>query len=313
MIVFISHASADATIAKRLEDLIAHEGYRSWRFQRDMMGANPADPQLPSNIEASDIFLYCISEHSQKSQTCQKELQHATLLQKPLVTVRLNRRISVPSPLSDHQWVQFDDTQEAAIKLMQAIRSAQPLRWDKIHDDWKTWDGRSKYELSTMETVTKKIPLPRMRRDLTDFEKEEFLHKALREIREYFSQALSEFERSDPRIQTRIRDESDTAFKCIIFLDGDIKQSCAIWKSDSLGVQSIAYNEEYGRVIDLNRNAFNTLVQVAELEGSPALEFILDLGMFSQPEDCHICTIDKAAECLWRYFTRTLNEDSSFW
>ena len=90
MTVFISHASDDALNAKRLEDLIAYDGYQSWRFQRDMMGANPADPQLPSNIEASDTFLFCMSDHSQKSEICQKELQHAALLQKPLVTVRLN-------------------------------------------------------------------------------------------------------------------------------------------------------------------------------------------------------------------------------
>ncbi len=57
MTVFISHTSDDAATAKRLEDLIAYDGYKSWRFQRDMMTANPADPQLPSNIEASDTFL----------------------------------------------------------------------------------------------------------------------------------------------------------------------------------------------------------------------------------------------------------------
>ena len=58
MTVFISHASDDALNAKRLEDLIAYDGYQiGWRFQRDMMGANPADPQL-SNIEASDTFLF---------------------------------------------------------------------------------------------------------------------------------------------------------------------------------------------------------------------------------------------------------------
>ncbi len=312
MTVFISHASDDAATAKRLEELIAYDGYHSWRFQRDMMGANPADPQLPSNIEASDIFLFCISDHSQRSETCQRELQHAALLQKPLVTVRLNRETFVPFPLDDHQWVNFDDSQESTIHLMKALRNAKTLRWEKIPDDWKTWDGRSKTELSSAKTRSREIPLPQMSRDLTDLEKEEFLYNAIVEIRAYFGHALSTFEKSDSRIQTKIRGESDTAFKCEIYVSGEIKLSCMIWKSDNIGFNGIGYNEEYGRTSFMSKNSYNGLAHVVELEGSPALEFTL-LGMFNQPDDCRICTVDKAAECLWRHFIRSFYEDTPSW
>ena len=312
MTVFISHARKDAAAAKRIEDLIAYDIYQSWRFQRDMMGANPADPQLPANIEACDIFLFCISDHSQNSETCQKELQHAALLQKPLVTVRLNRRTFVPPPLDDHQWVDFDDSQESTVQLLKALHNAIPLRWDKIPEDWTTWDGKTKAEPSSVKSGGREIPLPQMGRDLTDMEKDDFLFEALARIRGYFGEALSAFETSDDRIQTRIRDESHTIFKCHVYHDGKIKKSCAIWKSDNLGLIGIGYYEKHGNMSFFDTNSYNGLACVVELEGRPALEFTL-LGMFNQPDDCRICTVDKAAECLWRYFTRDFGQESSVW
>ncbi len=311
--VFISHASADATTAKRIEELIAHDSYQSWRFQRDMMGANPADPQLPTNIEASDIFLFGISDHSQNSETCQKELQHAALLQKPLVTIRLNHRTFVSPSLDDHQWVDFDNSQESTVQLLKALRNAKPLHWDKIPDDWTTWYGKTKAELSSAKTRRREIPLPRMRRRLTDLEKDNFLNEAVAGFRNYFGQALSDFEATVTQIQTTISDESNTLFKCQVYLNGDIKKSCAIWKSDNLGINGIAYSEAHGRMTSFSRNSFNELAQVAELDGRPALKFTLGLTMFSQNEDCRICTIDKAAECLWQYFIRDFDDSSTYW
>ncbi len=167
MTVFISHAKEDAEGAVRIEQLIAYEDYQSWRFQRDMMQANPADPQLPTNIEDREIFLFTISEYSVKSEICQKELQHAALLQKRIVPVRLHRNVQVPSPLNDHQWVEFDNSQESAIQLIRTLRHAQPLRWEKIPDHWMMWDGTSRLELVTSIKQDEYTPPEQIDRDLT--------------------------------------------------------------------------------------------------------------------------------------------------
>ena len=309
MTVFISHASDDAVSAKRIEDLIAYDGYKSWRFQRDMMTANPADPQLPSNIEASDTFLFCISDHSQRSETCQKELQHAALLQKPLVTVRLNRRTRVPHPLNDHQWVDFDESPESTVQLLKALRNAKALRREKIPSDWTMWDGKTKDDLSVANSDTQEIPLPRMRRRLTDLEKETFLNEAIAVIRQYFGQALGDFENTVTQIQTNISDETSTLFKCQVYLNGDIKKSCAIWKSDNRGFIGIGYYEDYGRMSFFDTNSYNEMARVVELDGNPALEFTMGMVMFARNDDCRICTVEKACECLWMHFTREFNQE----
>ena len=311
--VFLSHAGDDAAAAKTLEQLIAFYDYQSWRFQRNMLGANAADPQLPANIEESDIFLFCISDHSQRSDTCQKEFQHAALLQKPLVTVRLNRETDVPTPMNDHQWVDFDDSQESAVKLIKALQNAVAFRWNEIPSDWTTWDGKSKSELSVTEDRKREIPLPRIRSKLTDMEKQDFLSKAFAEVRSYFGQALDAIETTDARVNTRISDESNFAFKCQVFHNGDIKKACMIWISDNLGLNGIAYQEAHGRMSFYGRNSYNELGHVIDHEGIPALEFPSGLGMFGNFDDCRICTVDGAAACLWRYFIRDMDESSMYW
>ena len=279
MTVFISHASDDALNAKRLEDLIAYDGYQSWRFQRDMMEANPADPQLPSNIEASDTFLFCMSDHSQKSEICQKELQHAALLQKPLVTVRLNLATCVPPPLNDHQWVDFDESPESTVHLLKALRNAKALRWEKIPSDWRTWEGKTKAELSAADSDAREIPLPRMQRHLTDLEKENFLDESIGKIRNYFNQALSAFENSDLRVKTRIDDKTNMRrFNCEVHLHGKLKKICSFWIYNQYGMNGIAFYENHKHMAIFGKHPYNELAQVAELDGRPASEVYARFG-----------------------------------
>lgn len=314
MTVFISHANDDAVIAKRIEDLIAYDGYQSWRFQRDMMGANPADPQLPSNIEASEKFLFCISDHSQSSEICQKELQHAALLQKPLVTVRLNRGTCVPPPLNDHQWVDYDESPESTVQLLKALRNAKAMRWEKIPGDWTTWDGTVKAEKPAVEYFEREIPLPRIRRYLTDMEKENFLDESIGKIRNYFNQALISFENSDPRVNSRIGDETDMrSFTCEIHIDGKLSKRCTIWIYNQYGTKGIAYYETDRHIAIFGKQPYQELAQVAELDGNPALKFTLGIGFTTQRDDCQICTVEKASGCLWRYFIRDIDEASTYW
>lgn len=313
MNVFISHASDDAAIAKRIEELIAYDGYQSWRFQRDMVGANPADPQLPSNIKSSEIFLFCISDHSQESETCQKELEHASLLQKPLVTVRLNRETLVPSPLNDHQWVDFDESPVSTVQLVKALRNAKPLRWDMIPSNWTTWEGRSKSELSAGQIITSEIPLPRIRQDLTDREKEEFLRNSLTKIRAYFGRALGKFDESYSQVQIKILITSDSEFSFQINVKDKVKKGCRIWIYNQYGINGIAYYKSAGRTAIFGKHPYNELAKVAELDGNPALRFTRELAMFTHHGTRKICTVDKAAECLWKHFIRDFDETSPNW
>lgn len=118
----------------------------------------------------------------------------------------------MPPPLNDHQWVDFDESPESTVQLLKALRNAKALRWEKIPDDWKTWNGKVKAEMSAAESNTREIPLPRMRRRLTDLERDYFLNEAIPVFRNYFGRALRDFEDAVAQIQTDITDETSTLF-----------------------------------------------------------------------------------------------------
>ena len=311
--VFYSHTSEDAHYADQLEIAMRPGGFRAWRFQSDMVGAKPWDPQLPANIESCDIFLLATTESSRDSETCEKEWQHAALIQKPFVPVVLKRGVYPPSPINDHQYVFFDGSAQSGAGLITALQNAQPLPWETIPSHWKAWDGKTKSDLSGAQEYHSDIPLPKINRELTDMEKEVFLYESIGEIRAYFERALNAFEKSDSRVQTQIRGTSDSGFSCQIYLNGNVKKGCRIWIYNQYGFNGIAYYKSDGRTAIFGKHPYNELAKVAELDGNPALEFTLNLAMFTDHGDCKICTVDKAAECLWKDFVRDFNETSTYW
>ena len=117
-----------------------------------------------------------------------------------------------------------------APRLINALQNAEPLQLAKIPSDWRTWDGKTKAELSAADSDAREIPLPRMQRHLTDMEKENFLDESIGKIRNYFNQALSAFENSDLRVKTRIDDKTNVRrFNCEVHLDGKLKKRCSFW------------------------------------------------------------------------------------
>ena len=310
--VFISHADKDAQCAVDLENVMRPGGFRAWRFQSDMVGGRPWRPQLPSNLESSDIFLLATTAHALDSDICEKEWQHAALIQKPVVTVVFERGVHPPSPLSDHQWVHFDGSDESGAKLIIALQNAEPLQWEKIPSDWRTWDGKTKSDLATSIAVERNIPLPRMRRDLTDLEKQDFLISAMKEIRVYFDRALCAFEGAESRISTRISDKSDSDFVCQLYLDGELKKACRIYVSTIFN--GVAYYEAHGHSARYlsKGESYNVLATVSLRNGVPALEFV-DSFMIGDPSDSRLCTVGESAERLWRDFTRDFDHQDSIW
>ncbi|MDE2749607.1 MAG: toll/interleukin-1 receptor domain-containing protein [Chloroflexota bacterium] len=308
MNIFISYAKEDKEKVATLEEIVRHGGQRSWQFVYDLHGGRDWRGQIQFEIDRCEILLFVITEYSLQSEWCLKELQHAALSQKPILTVAFTPDIEIPYPINTIQYVLFDDTPVAGAKLTRALADPKPMSRDKIPSHWERLGGGPIGFPTSSQT---QIPIPRIKREHTDMEKEDFLYEALRKIRDYFGRALSESESTDTRIQTRIRDESNTRFHCQLFLNGEIQQSCTIWISNNVGLHGIAYFEAHGRMHHFNMNSYNELAQVASLNGNLALEFTLGLRMFNQQDECRICTADKTAECLWRHFIRVF-EDSPY-
>ncbi len=307
MTVFISYAKEDDARVARLEAIIRHGGIRCWRYIYDLYGAQDWRAGIQSEIDQREIFLFVITEYSLQSEWCNKELQHAALSDKPIVTVVFTSDINASYPLDTIQYVLFDETPEATAKLFRALQDPQPISRDKIPPNWERLGGGP---MGLPISSQSRIPIPRIKRELTDVEKEDFLYGAIRKIRNYFEQVLNAFEKSDSRIRVRIRDKSDSDFECRIYNDGKLTKACRIWVDKSMGL-GIAYSEARGNIARYDEmGGINELARVSQLDGNPALEFTLGLTMFAKSTDCRICTVDQACERFWTHFVKDFGMES---
>ena len=232
--VFVSHSKFDEAIGKEIEGVIREGGYIAWRFQRDMQGGRSWPPQLPQSIELHEIFLYIATAYAQLSENCQKELQHAALLSKALVTVTTHPEWIPPFPLEDHQVVYYDGTPKTVVRLMLALQGAQPLDRDKVPGDWSRWDGTSKLELANAIKKDQDTPSTQVSRDLTVVERRDILHDAISQIQAHFENALQQLESSDSRIKFSFGTDSSSGFSSLIWLDKELLKGCRVYISADL-------------------------------------------------------------------------------
>jgi TIR domain len=171
--------------------------------------------------------------------------------------------------------------------------------------------GRAKIlSVHTVSNVRKKpspktahaVPLPRVRRDFTQRQKDKFLREAFTFVKQYFKKVLVKLEESYPEIETDFLEVNSVKFICKIYFHGDIKNQCKIWLGGFSSTDSICYYE--GRLDIGSDSAYNDWLRVED----DGFELHLALsGMWygQQPQESTL-TKEKAAEYLWRRFSVSL-------
>ncbi|MEM8615124.1 MAG: TIR domain-containing protein, partial [Cyanobacteria bacterium P01_H01_bin.105] len=108
--VFISYSSADADIARRLNNALQSQGKTTW-FDQKSIAAGTANFQreIYQGIEISDNFLFILSPRSVHSPYCKLEVEHGARFNKRFVTV-LHQPVNTADlhpQLAQVQWLDF--------------------------------------------------------------------------------------------------------------------------------------------------------------------------------------------------------------
>ena len=168
----------------------------------------------------------------------------------------------------------------------------------------KLGGGNIEVQKTDQPEVPTSIPLPKIRKRITQFAKDEFLQSGFEFIKNYFKKALSELEKTHPDIDISFQEITKDKFTIKLYVDGDRSCQCKIWQGGLSGSESIAYAEgsTAGRGNDSSINDY-LLIDVDDNE----LKFKSAMGgLFYMQQANESMTMEQAAHYLWSRFINPL-------
>lgn len=147
------------------------------------------------------------------------------------------------------------------------------------------------------------IPLPKVKRQFSDYEKGQFLKESFEFIREYFQHALSALKAQYPEVSVDFTEIHNRKFVCMVYFGGKLKSQCKIWIGGGIfSSDSICYSE--GKTGIDSDNSYNDLVAIEDNGDELLLRSMM--GQLYQPDGKSVMSMEKASEYLWKRFTAVL-------
>jgi hypothetical protein len=153
-------------------------------------------------------------------------------------------------------------------------------------------------------TLGLRVPLPKIKKQFSQRDKDLFLRNSFVVVRDYFQSALQELSRQYQEVETDFAEVHNFKFVATIYVRGEVANKCKIWLGGLSSSDSIAYYA--GQFAIEGDNSFNDMLSVADDKQSLGFR---PSGMWygSQQNDREqLLTAEGAAEYLWRRFTDNL-------
>lgn len=145
------------------------------------------------------------------------------------------------------------------------------------------------------------ISIPRIKRSISDAERDQFAVEAIQEISTYFQEALGVLERDQqPHVQCRHTPVTPHKFTAEVYVDGKSVGRCKIWLSGR--GREICYSQGHFQ-IDQD-NSYNESLHVGD-DGRNIYLKAMGMAMIGQGQES--ISVRNAAMYLWEVFTRPLS------
>lgn len=145
------------------------------------------------------------------------------------------------------------------------------------------------------------ISIPRIKRSISDVERDQFAAEAIQEISTYFQEALGVLERDQhPHVQCRHTQVTPNKFTAEVYVDGKNVGRCKIWLSGR--GREICYSQGHFQ-IDQD-NGYNESLHVHD-DGRDI--YLKAMGMVMMGQGQEPLSVKNAAMYLWEAFTRPLS------
>ena len=164
----------------------------------------------------------------------------------------------------------------------------------------KLGGGSIEVQKTDQPEVTRAIPLPKIRKKITQFSKDEFLRNGFEFIKNYFKKALSELEKANPDIDISFQEITKEKFTTKLYVDGNRSCQCKIWQGGGLsGSESIAYAE--GSAAESSNDSSMNDYLVIDVDDNE-LKFKSIMGGLFNTQANESMTMEQAASYLWLQF-----------
>jgi len=274
--VFFSYSHEDELLRDQLEKHLAslkHEGaVESWHDRRISPGEDLA-AAIDAQIDRADVILLLVSASFLSSHYCY------SIEMKRALERHANKECSVvPVILRACDWSHTPLGQLLAIptdgKPITSWANPDEAYTDvvrQIRQLLKQYSGGTSSK--TLTSVAAPFPGPfsiasseqdraqrssnlRLRKEFTDYDKDEFAHSGFQYIRRFFENSLSELGARNAGVQGTMRSISDVRFTASIYRDGKAIAECAIAIGEDFGRNSITYSGQ------VSSNGYNEILSV---------------------------------------------------
>lgn len=299
--IFICHASEDKDeIVRPLVEALTQAGVSCWLDEAEIQWGDSITQKVNEGLARSRYVVVVLSKASAEKNWPQKELNAALSKEAASGDVKVlpllvgtedeTRAILAKFPiLNDKLFLPWNGDLEAIVNaLLKRLGNAQQ------QDSRRT-------ESLVRPGLGMRIPLPKIRKQFSQHDKDMFLRKAFEIVKRYFQDALNELEGHYSEVKTDYLDIHALKFICTIYVQGEVAGRCKIWVGGFGAADSIAYAG--GDTSIDSDNSFGDLLRVADDE--QRIGFSASNMWFGgdQYAEGHLLSPEEAANYLWRRFT----------
>ncbi|PZA12146.1 hypothetical protein DNX69_09000 [Rhodopseudomonas palustris] len=298
--IFFSYSHKDEELRDQLETHLAmlrNQGLiDSWHDRRILAG-DDLDHAINSQINTADVILLLVSPDFLASRYCYDvevrramERQQAGEARVIPVILRHCDWHSAPfgkllaAPKDGRPIKAWGDPDEAFADVARQIRAALPKRPDPR-------TRREETTSQSTEIARARSSNLRIRKEITEADRDRFLHNSFEFMMEFFESSLAELENRHQEIETAYRRIDNDRFSAVIYQNGKAVSRC-----------KIALGSMFGRGISFSYNdqaADGSMNESLSVEMNDDRLYLKALGMASRRLDERLLTPEGAAEYYW--------------
>ncbi|WP_084286574.1 toll/interleukin-1 receptor domain-containing protein [Halomonas halodenitrificans] len=125
--VFISYASVDKELARKITSYLSSQGIETWLDEQEISPGDSISKKINEGLKSSQWFLQIMSPESSKSEWMHKELSKIIDLEKKrnrnLIIPVLTQSVQLPDEIRDRSYINLEDNYEQNMaRLVDAIK-----------------------------------------------------------------------------------------------------------------------------------------------------------------------------------------------